>query len=595
MLNYGIIGNCRTCALVSSEGSLDWLCFPRFDSPAAFAKIIDEKKGGHFAITPVGDYRITQKYIENTNVLETSFRGKKNAFRIIDFFPCYLEEGGLKSTEELHRLLVVDRGKPVVRISYKPKLDYGRGATKVKVTKNAITATNGEQQLYLHSNLDLKGLGKADIALTGDALFTLSWGETASPPSIASVKEEKEKTVNYWSDYVSNSTVPKLHRNAVIRSILALKLLTFHDSGAIVASATASIPEVIGGERNWDKRCAWLKDQAFAIDALGSVCQFDEARGFMRFLAGIAIAYMMKDGKRGFGMQGIYKPHGESFLNEQIIEHMAGYRDSRPVRIGNDAYGQRNICVFGEVLDAAYKFFVTNGYAERILESQLMIVKHMVEFVAKHWKEKDSGAWEFRGIKEDFTFSKLLAWVAMDRGMKLVSRFDPSFSVEGWERTRDEIREDILKNYSGDVSAFTIFHGSQDLDASLLLMSYYGFLEPDDPKFVSTVNAIEWELKVGPFLKGYGIEDGLGMPNNAPVLCTFWLIDALFARGEEVKAKILLEKILRYSNHLGLFSGCSDIVSHEMTGNFPDARAHIAVISTAVRLSGDEPEKRPVY
>lgn len=595
MLDYGIIGNCRTCALVSSEGSIDWFCFPRFDSPSAFAKIIDEKKGGQFGITPVGDYKITQKYIENTNVLETSFKGKKGAFRIIDFFPCYLEKGELKKVEELHRILAVDKGAPVLRISYKPKLDYARGTTKVKVTKDAIIAANGNQELYLYSDLDLKGLSKKDVTLNGDSFFILSWGSAKRAQSITFVKGEQEKTVKYWRSYITNGTVPNFHRNAVIRSILALKLLTFHDSGGVVASVTTSIPEVIGGEHNWDKRYCWLKDQSSAIDALTNVCLFDEVRGFMRFLASIGTAYVMKKGRHGFGMQSIYGPHGESFLEEQVFEHMAGYRDSRPVRIGNDAYKQRQIGVFGEALDAIYKFFVTHDYAENMAESQLVFVKSMVEHVAKHWKEIDSGVWEFRGIEKHFTSSKLLAWAAMDRGIKLLRRFDPSSSVEKWERTRDEIREDLLKNYNENVGAFTIFHRSQDLDSSLLLMSYYGFLKPDDPKFVSTVNAIERDLKVGPFLRPYKIEDGFGKPRNAFIFCTLWLIDALFAIGEEVKAKILFEKVLRYSNHLGLFSEGIDLITHEMAGNFPHAQAHIAVISAAVKLSREELDKRPVY
>ncbi|MEE9474968.1 MAG: glycoside hydrolase family 15 protein [Candidatus Hydrothermarchaeaceae archaeon] len=597
MLNYGIIGNCRTCALVGSEGSIDWFCFPRFDSPSAFAKIIDKKKGGQFGITPAGDYKITQKYIENTNVLETSFKGEKSAFRIIDFFPCYLEGGELKKIEQLHRLLVVDKGTPVLRISYKPKLDYARGATKVRVTKDEITAANGKQKLYLYSNLDLKALGKKYVSLTGNSFFVLSWSRAKSPQSITYVEEEKEKTVKYWRGYISDSTVPNFHRNAVIRSILALKLLTFHDSGGVVASATASIPEVIGGERNWDKRYCWLKDQSFAIDALTNVRLFDEVKGFMKFLASIGTAYVMKDNQRGFGMQSIYRPHGELSLKEQSLEHMAGYRDSRPVRIGNDAYRQRNVGVFGEVLDAIYKFFVTHGYAERMMESQFMVVKRMVEYVAKHWREKDGGAWEFREIKEHFTSSRLLAWVAMDRGIKLSREFDPSSSVEKWERIRDEIREDILKNYDEKTGAFTLFHNSEDLDASLLLMSYYGFLEPDDPKFVSTVNAIERKLKVGPFLRPFSgrrkIETGLGRPKSAVISCTLWLIDALFAVGEEVKAKILLEKVLRYSNHLGLFSESIDLMNHEPAGNIPHAQTHIAFISTVVKLSGEEPGSGP--
>lgn len=589
MLNYGIIGNCSASALVSPEGSIDWFCFPKFDSPSAFAKILDEKKGGQFEIAPVGNYKTTQKYIKDTNVLETSFKSKKGTFRIIDFFPCYVKGGELKKIEELHRLLIVDKGKHVLRISYKPKLDYARGTTKIKTTKDSIIATNEEHKLYLYSNIELKGLGKNDVKLTEDSFFILSWGEAKRTRSIKFVKEEKGKTVKYWKDYVSKSTVPNFHRDAMIRSILALKLLTFHDSGGVVASATASLPEVIGGDRNWDRRYCWLRDQSFAIDAFTNVRLFDEATGFMKFLTSIGTAYMMKKGRYGFGMQSVYGPYGESFLEEQVLEHLAGYRDSKPVRIGNDAHRQRQIGVFGEVLDAIYKFFVNYGYAERIMDSHPPLIKNMLEHVAKHWKEKDSGVWEFRGIEEHFTYSKLMAWVAMDRGIELLRRFDPTSYTEEWERIRDEIRDDVLESYNETADAFTISPGSQDLDASLLLMSHYGFLEPADPKFVNTVNAIEKELKVGPFLRSYKTKDWLGKSNNALISSTLWLIDALFAIGKEVKAKVLFEKLLRYSNHLGLFSEGIDLLNHEMAGNFPHAQAHIALISTAFKLSGEEP------
>lgn len=593
MLNYGIIGNCSASALVSSEGSIDWFCFPKFDSPSAFAKILDEKKGGQFEIAPVGNYKISQKYIKDTNVLETSFKSKKGTFRIIDFLPCYVKGGELKKIEELHRLLIVDKGKHVLRISYKPKLDYARGTTKTKTTKDSIIATNEEHKLYLYSNIELKGLGKNDVELTKDSFFILSWGEAKRTRSIKFVKEEKGKTVKYWKDCVSKSTVPNFHRDAVIRSILALKLLTFHDSGGVVASATASLPEVIGGDRNWDMRYCWLRDQSFAIDTFTNVRLFDEATGFMKFLTSIGTAYMMKKGKYGFGMQSVYRPYGESFLEEQVLEHLAGYRDSKPVRIGNDAHRQRQIGVFGEVLDAIYKFFVNYGYAERIMDSHPTLIKNILEHVAKHWKEKDSGVWEFRGIEEHFTYSKLMAWVAMDRGIELLRRFDPTSYTEEWERIRDEIRDDVLESYNETADAFTISPGSQDLDASLLLMSHYGFLEPTDPKFVNTVNAIEKELKVGPFLRSYKTKDWLGKPNNALISSTLWLIDALFASGKEVKAKVLFEKLLRYSNHLGLFSEGIDLLNHEMAGNFPHAQAHIALISTAFKLSREEPARTP--
>jgi GH15 family glucan-1,4-alpha-glucosidase len=489
MLNYGIIGNCRTSALVSSEGSIDWFCFPNFDDPSAFAKILDEKKGGHFDITPVGDYRITQEYIKDTNVLETSFKGRGSAFRIIDFFPCYLEGEELKNIEELHRLLVIDKGKPNVRISFKPRLDYARGTTKVRTTKNSITAANGEQTLHLYSNLDLKGLGKKEVTLAEDLCFILSWGESKKSRSIESVQKELEKTTKYWRSYIGEAEVPNYQRDAVVRSILVLKLLTFNDSGGVVASSTASIPEVIGRGRNIDKRYCWVKDQSFAIDALTSVGLFEEAKGFMRFLTSIGAAYLMKEERYGFGMPSMYAPHGGSFLDEQVLEHLSGYRDSTPVVIGNDAHKLRQIGVFGELLDAIYKFFVTYGYAERMMDSHPTLIVHMVEHVARYWEQRDSGVWEWRDKEERFTSSKLLAWVAMDRGIELAKKFNMSSPIDDWRLIKDEIQSDILQSYNEKRGRFSISPDFEGLDSSLLLMSYYGLLAPDDEKFKSTVKA----------------------------------------------------------------------------------------------------------
>lgn len=595
MLNYGIIGNCRTSALVSLEGSIDWFCFPNFNSPSAFAKILDEKKGGHFDIKPVGDYRIIQEYIKDTNVLETTFKGRGAAFRIIDFFPCYREGEGLKNTEELHRLLVVDKGKPNVRISFKPKLDYARGTTKIRTTKNSSTATNGEQTLHLYSNLDLKGLGKKDVKLTEDSFFILRWGELKKSHSIESVQKEMEKTIDYWRSYVSEAEVPNYHRDAVVRSILALKLLTFNDSGGVVASATASIPEVIGGKRNFDKRYCWVKDQSFAIDALTSVGLFEEAKGFMRFLTSIGSAYLMKEGRYGFGMPSVYAPQGGSFLEEQVLEHLEGFMGSDPVVIGNDAHKLRQIAVFGELLDAIYKFFITYGYAERMMDSHPTLIVRMVEHVARYWEERDSGVWELRDKEERFISSKLLAWVAMDRGIELAKRFNMSSPIDEWKLIKDEIQVDILQSYNEKAERFPIAPDLEGLDSTLLLMSYYGLLAPDDGKFKSTVKAVEKGLKVGSLLTPFsGSEkEGIAKPKNAYLFCTLWLVDAFYTMGEEVKAKVLFEKVLRRANHLGLFSEGLDIINHEMAGNFPHAPAHIAFISAAFRLSGAGPARKP--
>ena len=595
MLNYGIIGNCRTSALVSHHGSIDWFCFPNFDSPSAFAKILDDKKGGHFGISPKGDYKIIQKYLKDTNVLETTFKSKKDAFRIIDFFPCYIVEGELKTISELHRLLVIDKGKPTISITYTPKLDYTRATTKIKKTKASFTATNGGDNLSLYSNLDLKSIGKKDIKLDGDSYFILSWGEPLKSHNLKLVEEEKEKTAKYWRNYIKGAEIPRYQRDAIVRSVLALKLLTFHDSGGIVASATTSLPEIIGGNRNFDKRYCWVKDQSHAIDALTNVCLFDEARGVMDFLTSLGMAYMMKSYRYGFGMPNVYSPGGESFLEETIIEGLKGNCETPPVRIGNDAHRLRHIAVFGEIMDAIYKFFLKHEYSERILDSHPSLIMRMVKQAAKNWKEKDSGPFEFKDIEEHFTTSKLMSWVALDRGIVISTRYNMQAPLEEWKEIRSEIEADIMESYNKKAGTFTILADSEGLDTNHLLMSEFGFLPPGDDKFENTVKAIEKGLKVGSFLKPYsgGKRDGILSPKVAYLHSTLWLVDAFYAMGEDLKAKVLLGKIARQSNHLGLFSFGLDLMNHKNAGNFPSARAHIAFISSAIKLSGQKPEKTP--
>jgi GH15 family glucan-1,4-alpha-glucosidase len=556
---------------------------------------LDDEKGGHFDITPKGDYKIVQKYIKDTNVLETTFKGKKDAFRILDFFPCYIEGGELKNIKQLHRLLVIDKGKPNVRITYAPKLDYARATTKIKKTKGQIRATKGGDSLNLYSNIDLKSIGKKEVKLSEDSFFILGWGTPVKSPSIKLVEEEKEKTVKYWKDYVAGAGIPKYQRDEIVRSILALKLLTFHDSGGVVASATASIPEITGLARNFDKRYCWVKDQPRAIDALTSACLFDEARGVMDFLTSIGMAYMMKSYRYGFGMPNVYRPGGESFLEEQELSNLKGNSDSPPVRIGNDAHKLRHIAVFGEIMDAIYKFFLKHEYSERILDSHPALIKRMVEQAAKNWKEKDSGPWEFKDKEEHFTTSKLLSWVAIDRGIVISKRYNMQAPLEEWTEIRSEIEADIMESYNKKAATFTILADSEGLDTSLLLMSEFGFLAPGDDKFENTVKAIEKGLKVGSFLRPYsgGKRDAIEGPKVAYLQSALWLVDAFHAMGEDVKAKVLLEKIVRQSNHLGLFSEGIDLVNHKNAGNFPSAPAHIAFITTAIKLSGQKPGKTP--
>jgi len=594
-LDYGIIGNCKTAALIKKNGSIDWCCFPRFDSPSVFAKILDDKKGGCFEINPVGNYDIKQQYIKDTNVLETIFFDGKNKFKLIDYFLRYRENGKIIKDNRIYRIIKVIKGNPKVKIIYDPKLDYARGKTTLEIKNNNIIAENKKQALYLYSTSNLNHvLNKKILELKNNDYFILSFNQESKKHSIEIINDGLKKTIAYWYDFVNKATWPKSYRTAVIRSALVLKLLTYDESGAIIAAATTSIPEIIGEERNWDYRFCWLRDSSFTINALTRICHFDEAFDYMRYLRRITLTCDISTKNCDLDMQIMYGVNGEKILEEKILGHLSGYKNSKPVRIGNAAYKQKQIDVAGEVIDTIHEFYVHYRYVEKINDEIWQLVVHLVNYVRDEWKNKDHGIWEFRTIKEQFTFSKLLAWTALDRGIEIAKFFKKDIDIKEWKKIREEIKQSILKNaWNVKKQAFTMFYGSNDLDASILLMPYYEFIDAKNEKMKKTIEAVEKELVDDPFVLRYKRKDDFGRQKNAFLICTFWLIDALYMAGHKKKAKKLFRDILKYCNHLGLHSEDIDIKTKELTGNFPQAYTHIALINTAVLLDG-KGIRRPV-
>ena len=586
-LEYGIIGNCRTAALISRNGSINWCCMPDFDSTSVFAKILDEGTGGTFAIQPIGTYKISQQYAHNTNLLETIFSNSKHKFVMIDFFERYRENGNIARDNRIYRIVRVLKGNPKVIVNFDPKMNYAQGKTIKSIKENCIEAhdTDFNGRICLNTNVSLgKIMNKDPIELKGNSYFIVSHN---SPIEINEgyIENSLKKTIEYWNEFVRKASWPQFYKKQVIRSALALKLLTYDKTGAIIAAATTSLPEIIGKERNWDYRYCWLRDGSFTINALTRICHFDEAQSFMNFLEKVLLQCDEADIYK-FVMQIMYGINGETEITERILERLSGYKDSRPVRVGNAAYKQKQIDVAGEVIDTICEYYVEYSYEDKLPGKIWGIIEQLISFVFENWKEKDNGIWEFRGIREHFTHSKLMCWVALDRAIKIAEHFKVEYD-KSWERLKEEIREEILaKSWNEGKKAFTIYYGSDELDASVLLMPYYGFIEPKDKRMLLTLEAIEKELVEGCLVLRYRMRDDFGKPKNSFSICTFWYIDALYLAGQKKKAKKFFQQMLRYSNRLGLFSEDIDLETKELTGNFPQAYTHIALIYCAILLSG---------
>jgi len=559
-LDYGIIGNCKTIALVKRNASMEWMCFPVFDSPSVFAKLLDPK-GGSFEIIPHGNYEIRQNYIEDTNVLETVFSNGTDEFAVIDYAPLY--------GNSFIRIIQPLKGTPIITIVYEPRLDYARGRTILKIEKNHLVAKNKQHSIPLYSNADYKKIiSQEPLKLEKELYFAI--GEE-SEPNQKDISATLENTISYWRKYLSNYRLPELHKEKIVRTVLALKLLTYEKTGAIIAAATTSLPEIAGDVRNWDYRYCWIRDGAFAAASLSRLGHDEEAKRFVNFMKDLYL--------KNKTLQIMYKVDGGTDLHESTLDHLEGYRGSRPVRIGNAAFLQLQIDVVGELLALIYEVFTDELDAD--MEK---FVRYLVELAVILRKKKDNGIWEFRNIEEHFVFSKLMSWVAIDRGIKLAERFRKPWPVEEWKAARDELKQEILeKGWNG--KAFTMYYGSDALDASVLVMHRYGFLPPTDKKFIATVKEIDRQLNKEGFVFRYIIRDDFGKPKNTFILCTFWLIDALFAIGETEKAMDMFNNILKYANHLHLFSEGIDMERKELTGNFCQAYSHTALINTVLSIS----------
>lgn len=583
-LNYGIIGNCRSAALVSDKGAIEWCCLPEFDSASVFAKILDQEIGGSFEILVTDDYTITQKYIPNTSILVTTFSNGTDAFEINDFMPRYRKDKrGYMAPPEIIRYFKKLSGSPSFRILYDPRLDYASGVTTSFVKANHIVSLTGTikfDSLFLYSNFDLESIAAGnEITLQEDGYLLMAYNEKIFIPKLAKINLEFERTKTYWLGWSDKTTEYKKYNEQIARSAITLKLLSYEKTGAVLAAATTSLPETIGEVRNWDYRFCWIRDASMVVKVISELGHKKLAKDYLQFIIDLV---PNKDEK----LQIMYGINKEKKLTEETLDHLSGYMGSKPVRIGNAAYSQRQNDIYGILMDVIYQQLITFSNDTENGEELWNITKGIVWVVDKHWQEPDKGIWEFRTEERHFTFSKILCWTAIDRAIKVAKILGKNHKVEKWEPLADAIKNDIMANaWNESAQAFTQSYGSNDLDTSVLLMENYGFIEAMDPKYVSTVKAIERDLSNDGLLYRYKNKDDFGLPSSSFTICTFWFINSLYKIGEEKKAEKLFEQLLSYSNHLGLFSEDIDFETKRLLGNFPQAYSHLALIETAINLS----------
>ena len=583
-LNYGIIGNCKSSALISEDSSIEWCCLPQFDSPSVFGKILDQKKGGSFQILCDNSYSVTQKYLDNTCILMTKFDNGSDAFELLDYMPRFQKENGVYyAPPEICRILKLVKGNPKLKVLYDPKLVYSIGRTNNYEKNDFIVSVVNEERydtLYLYTDLNKKNILEcSEISLDRDYFLTISYNEKINPPSLDHINLELERTKVYWLNWCFKTPTYKNYNSQILRSAMTLKLLTFEKTGAVLAAATTSLPETIGEVRNWDYRFCWIRDASMVIKVITKLGHVKIVKKFIDFILDIIPDKNEK-------LQIMYGINGEKMLTEETLDHLSGYENSRPVRVGNAAFIQKQNDIYGILVDAIHyqieKYINENDKHEELWS----IVKNIVWVVDNNWKMPDKGIWEFRQEDQHFTFSKLLCWVAVDRAIKISELIQGGKSAKKWKSLRSEIYNDIIENaWSDEKQAFTQSYGAEHLDASVLLMEPYGFIDAKDTRYVKTVKAIERELSHEGLLFRYKNVDDFGTPSSSFTVCTFWFINSLYKIGEKEKSKLMFDKLLSYSNHLGLFSEDIDFKSKRLLGNFPQAYSHLALIDTAMNFN----------
>ena len=580
---YGLIGNRRTCALVGPDGGIDWFPYPHLESPSIFAAILDTDRGGRFRISPIGAYESSQRYRDRTNVLETTFRTADGTATVTDLLPP-MELDHLAKV--IYRRVACTGGAVDLEIEFEPRFDYGRVDPTMSSTDRGVLATGEDVRTVLESPVSLDiGEGRATGGLAledGDEAWVLlrcSGAEDADADPEGALAD----TAAYWDDWVHDCETTDecvfdgAWHDLVVRSELLLKLLTHAESGATAAAPTTSLPEDIGGVRNWDYRYNWLRDAGFTVQALANLGHVDAAESYFDWFIGLYQADTPSE------LQPLYGLHGDADLEEEELDHLAGYRDSRPVRVGNGAADQRQLDVYGELLLAVDEML---QYDRRLSADEWGTVRGIVEYVREVWTEPDAGIWEVRDGPKQFVYSKVMCWVALDRGIDIATTDGYEAPLDAWRETRDDIRETVLdRGYDDDIGAFVQSYDGSTLDATALLLPVVGFLPFEDDRFRGTIDAVEDRLASDDvFVRRYDGSDGLPGEEGAFVMCSCWLVDALVLSGRVAEGRDRFENLLEYVNDLDLLAEELDPDTGRYLGNYPQAFSHIGLVNSALYL-----------
>lgn len=579
--DYALIGDCESAALISRDGSIDWLCWPRFDSPACFAALLGKPEHGRWKLAPSGEVRgVTRRYRKSTLILETDFETDDGAVTVIDFMP--LNEGQC----DIVRLVRGRRGHVAMRMEFTLRFDYGKTVPWVYKTDDGfLRMIAGPDMVLLRTPVPVHGENMHSVSE-----FTVREGQTVpfvltyrashlSPPRVINPEKALEHTETFWKKWTSRCTYRGPWEEQVERSLITLKALTYAPTGGILAAATTSLPEQLGGQRNWDYRYCWLRDATFTLFSLMQTGYYEEAADWQKWLLR-AVAGSPDQ------VQIVYGLAGERQLTEMELPWLPGYTNSRPVRIGNAASEQLQLDIYGEISAALHQ--ARKGNLPRN-EQEVELQWQLMEHLEKIWREPDEGIWEVRGPRRHFTHSKVMAWLAFDRAVQSCEQFGLEGPVDRWRAVSREIHEDVCrKAYDPEMGSFVQYYGAKELDASLLFLAKSHFLPADDPRIVGTVQAIERELLRNGFLLRYNthqVDDGLPPGEGAFLPCSFWLADTYLLLGRMNEAQALFDRLVKLPNDVGLLSEEYDVADKRLLGNFPQAFSHVSLVNTALRLT----------
>ncbi len=587
--DYGIVGDMNSCALISRGGSIDWACFPRFDSPSVFCAVLDDVRGGRFSLAPVARHSSAHRFLPDTNVLETTFETDSGTVQVLDFMPL-ARPADDEAPHEIHRIVHGVSGHVEMELVFQPRFDYARANTTLAVDRAGVVARSDGHAMALVTAVPLAIVPAPDggtqahgtFAVAPDLriLFCAAYGRDRTPSVGAmDVEAQLQRTIRVWEATVAKLEYTGEWADWVTRSFLALHLLIYQPTGAIVAAPTMSLPEFVGGDRNWDYRYCWLRDAAWTASVLFRLGDPTEGEAFVEWLVNQCTLGVEH-------MQILYGIAPESTLEETTLDHLEGHRGSAPVRVGNEAAFHRQLDVFGEI---ALSLATYHKYHGDLTPDMWQMVRRVADLAARTWHTRDRSIWEVRGEEEHFVYSKIMCWVALDRASSLVEAHGFEGPVQLWRQEAERIRAEVLeRGWSEEKQSFVQRYDSDAIDASALMIPFVGFLDAKDPRVVSTIRRVQMELANGPFVRRYipaETDDGLTSDEGAFYILSFWLIGSLLAIDEVDEARELFDQVRDTASQLGLFAEMVDPATHDALGNYPQAFSHIGFIHTARNLS----------